>query len=111
MCVCVGGSWFRVSKLDSECWCCSGSLRWPCGYTEGQGREMVPDSCFVPGVISMLAALREALPVEQVISSRVSQAFQIMVFILSIPGGLSAPGIKCTLCSIVHFISAKPADF
>ena len=54
------GEWrvgLGVSKVGSECWCCTGFCRWLCAYAEGWGREMVPASSFVPGdCLSMNAA-------------------------------------------------------
>lgn len=42
-----------VSKLGSQWWPCTGTLRWPCIYAEVQGREIQPVSSFVPGGVSL----------------------------------------------------------
>ena len=50
------------SKLESKCGSCAGSQRWPCLYAEGQGREMVPTSSFVPRGVSVKAAFLQYSP-------------------------------------------------
>lgn len=40
-----------ISKLGSECPNHAGSYKWLGVYDEGQGREIVPSSSFVPGEV------------------------------------------------------------